>query len=245
LKATKAESRRARVPLFAQGIEAARANIVPGIFLWMVAVGVVLSYYFLPQAQSFFQEVARLKSDYGYRFSFISTALFAGLIPFIVAVIRRTGATLGLSQVAFVVIFWGIKGMEFDTLYRVQVFFFGDSPAPGTVAAKVLVDQLVYCPLWAVPSMVLVYLWKDSDFSLSEMRRRLGRHWYRDRMAPVLVSNWALWVPAVTCIYLLPAPLQLPLQNLVICFWVLILMFMTSRAAAKQHEIADARAAPR
>jgi hypothetical protein len=226
---TTSSNQASRPPLFAQGIAAARANLIPGIVLWIVAVGIVLSYYFLPAAQAFFQEVARLKSTYGYAFSFISTALFGGLVPFVFAVATRTGAA-PVSYVVFAVIFWGLKGLEFDTLYRVQALLFGDSAAPSTVAVKVLADQLIYSPFWGAPSMVLVYLWKQSGFSLSATRSQLDRHWYRDRVAPVLVSNWALWVPAVTCIYLLPEPLQLPLQNIVLCFWVLMVMFMTSRA---------------
>jgi hypothetical protein len=215
--------------IFSQGIQAARANLIPGIALWIVAVGIVCSYYFLPAAQSLFLSVARLKLEYGYAFSMTSTALFGGLIPLAFSLATQKNARPLFSHFAFALLFWGFKGLEFDLLYRAQAFLFGDSPTPGSVLIKVLVDQLVYCPLWAVPTMVLLYLWKDSFFRISSARRHLGRHWYRRLVAPVLVSNWALWAPAVTCIYLLPVPLQLPLQNIVLCFWVLMVLFMTSK----------------
>ena len=51
-------------------------------------------------------------------------------------------------------------------------------------------------------------------------------------LAPVpvtLMSTWAVWIPAVTIIYCLPAPLQIPLFNLVLCFWVLVLSFISKR----------------
>jgi hypothetical protein len=40
--------------------------------------------------------------------------------------------------------------------------------------------------------------------------------------------TWALWIPAVTLIYSMPLPLQLPLANLILWLWMLILLF-TSR----------------
>src|SRR5690606_28764550 len=98
-----------------------------------------------------------------------------------------------------------------------------------TIAAKSFVDQFILVPLWFVPVMVLFYTWKESDFRLRDLRRRLGPHPYRDRCIPVMLSNWGVWIPAVVLIYALPLPLQLPIQNVVLCLWVLMLMFITAR----------------
>ena len=51
------------------------------------------------------------------------------------------------------------------------------------------------------------------------------RRWYLRDVVPVMVSNWAVWLPAVFVIYVLPTPLQLPMQNVVLCFWSLVLVF--------------------
>ena len=117
-----------------------------------------------------------------------------------------------------------------DALYRLQAHVFGDAVALGVVLSKVLVDQFVYCPIWAVPTTVILYLWKDCGFSVARTKANLGERWYYRRAVPVMVSNWGVWIPAVTLIYFLPQPLQLPLQNIVACFWVLLLMFITGRA---------------
>jgi len=53
---------------------------------------------------------------------------------------------------------------------------------------------------------------------------------------PVLISNWAVWVPAVAMIYAMPPALQLPIQNLVACLWVMMVMFMTKPAEARPPE---------
>jgi len=44
-----------------------------------------------------------------------------------------------------------------------------------------------------------------------------------DRSLVVMVSIWAVWLPAVVIIYSFPSPLQLPLFNIVLCFWCLLL----------------------
>jgi hypothetical protein len=39
----------------------------------------------------------------------------------------------------------------------------------------------------------------------------------------MLLSSLGVWLPAVAIIYTLPTPLQLPLQNVVLCFFTLLL----------------------
>jgi hypothetical protein len=46
---------------------------------------------------------------------------------------------------------------------------------------------------------------------------------------PTLIANFGVWVPAVAIIYALPTPLQLPLQNLVLCFFTLLLAHLNRR----------------
>jgi hypothetical protein len=48
---------------------------------------------------------------------------------------------------------------------------------------------------------------------------------------PILIANWGIWTPAVAIIYLLPTALQLPMQNIVLCFFTLLLATITRRPA--------------
>lgn len=123
----------------------------------------------------------------------------------------------------FYVLFWLWKGMEVDLLYRLQALLYGDSNHWLVVVKKVMTDQFVYCPIWAVPTMTLCYLWKDADFSISAAKARLSETPLIQRLLRVLASNIVVWVPAVSIIYLLPLSLQIPLFNLVLVFWTLIL----------------------
>ena len=59
----------------------------------------------------------------------------------------------------------------------------------------------------------------------------LDRRSYFVRYVKVQVACWTVWIPAVTIIYSLPAELQVPMFNLVLCFYTLVLAVLTSEGA--------------
>lgn len=209
-------------PPWRQGLHAARVNLAPGLVLWAVAVAVVLAYYQVDTVRVVLTRLADWKTEVGLLFALVSTAVFGGVIPLLFE--RLRGRSVSAGVVVFAVVFWAVKGVEVELLYRLQAFIFGHGTDPATLAKKVLVDQLVYVPCWAVPTMTVAYLWRDGGFRWTALKRRLRPGWYRRRAIPIMVANWGVWIPAVTCIYLMPLPLQLPLQNLTLCLWVLLLM---------------------
>lgn len=196
-----------------------KTNLLPGLVLWSVSLVVVVAYYFWAPAAAWLGVVAEMKVRYGYWYSAVATAVAGGVVPVLVLILMgkiREGAVVG--QVVFYVVFWAWRGVEVDAIYRLQSWVFGDSAEVGTIVSKVLVDQFVYCPLWAAPVTAVFYLWKDNGF----VWRGLGKRFYVERVAPVLLSTWLVWIPAVSLIYALPLALQVPLFNLVLCFFVLL-----------------------
>ena len=131
------------------------------------------------------------------------------------------------------------KGIEIDWFYRVQSLMFGSNQQFSTVVTKTLVDQIIYVPAFGLVNVVLFVLWRDNDFSCRRFRIALGPNWYARHVLPVLVSNWFVWIPAVLLIYGLPSGLQLPIQNLVLVFWILILTFFTSPAKSNRSTSAS------
>jgi|SRR3989339_39314 len=213
-----------------QGLQAARKNRVPALLLQAIALSIVLVYYIHEPSRPVFDAIAALKLRYGYLFSLVSTALFGALIPLII--LRAQPATRQSNPwryLPFLLLFWAEKGVEVDALYRVQAFFFGADLTLSTVLPKVFVDQFVYMPLINLPPLILLYLWRDCGYSVSRTRAALGPRWYRNRVVPVMISNWGVWIPAVTLIYCLPVPLQLPVENLILCLWVLLLSVLTNK----------------
>lgn len=205
-----------------------RANLVPGLVLQAFALLVVISYFRSPALGAFLDGIGAIKEHYGLAASALSTVVFGGVIPYLV--LRRTGKIprhRRVSEFLFYVVFWAWKGVEVDAFYRLQASWFGDAATGSTIALKTAIDQFVYNPLWAAPTQTLLFLWKDCDFSVRRTRENLARESFGRRTLLVLCSTWVVWIPAVAIIYSLPGTLQVPLFNLVLCFWCLLLSFVS------------------
>ena len=207
-----------------------RENIKPGLVLQTLALAMLLLYYFAPPVRAGFDTIGRWKQDGGFAFSAVSTSFFGGVVPFLLMLFTgKIAPEKRLRLFLFYSLFWLWKGVEVDLLYRCQAIWYGDSNHWLVVAKKVMTDQFVYCPIWAVPTMMIFYLWKDSDFNLGEVKRKLREVSFFQRWLRILVSNIVVWVPAVCVIYMLPLTLQIPLFNLVLVFWTLILTSVSEK----------------
>lgn len=214
---------------WASGLRAARANLVPGLVLSAFAAGVVLAYATLPPVRAGFDRVGTWKVAGGFLFSIVSTGIFGGVLPWLINRLRPVRPGLGItrppvSHLLFLAAFWGYKGVEVDAFYRFQTWLWGDAAGPAVVAGKVLLDLGVWCAVWAVPSTALGYAFMEGGFTRDGLRRWLIPGWFRKRVVPIIVSNFLVWAPACAAIYCLPPALQLPVQNLVLCFWALLLV---------------------
>jgi hypothetical protein len=224
-------------PPWQAGLHGARANAVPGLVLQVTALGLVVAYYRHPDTRAAIDALADLHQRAGFKFSIISTGLFGGVIPLLYLKARRkTRASFTWAGGAALIAFWCYKGFEVDLWYRLLARFIGEQHDTATIAIKTVLDQFGYCPAFAVPVTVLVYDWVKRGLTLAPMVAdvRAGG-WYRRRVLPVLISNLGVWVPAVCIIYSLPTALQLPLQNLVLCFFTLLLAHISVSDAARNR----------
>jgi hypothetical protein len=212
------------------GLKAVRALFLPGLVLQTAAVGVVLAYYFLPAAAGAFARLAHWQSVGGFAFSAATTALCGGLLPFLF--MRLDPATRAHSpwpHLTFFVLFWAWKGVEVDFWYRTMAWMYGTDPGVGTVVRKIVTDQFIYNPVWATPVGNLFFAWKDAGFRWAPVIAdvRAGR-WYQRSAVPVLLAVWFLWIPVTACVYSLPSALQMPLFNIVLCFWSMLFSHITA-----------------
>jgi hypothetical protein len=213
------------------GLHSARTLLVPGLVLQAAALALVLSWYFLPAAHDLFARLAVWRTAGGYLFSALASALCGGVLPFLY--LRLNPATRAANPwplLFFFAGFWAWKGAEVDLWYRTLAALFGNATVPATVIPKVLADQFGFNPLYAAPAGNLIYAWKDAGFRWAPVSAdlRAGR-WYARRVLPVLLTVWALWIPVVCCVYALPAALQIPLFNVVLCFWSLLFAHILAR----------------
>jgi hypothetical protein len=218
-------------PPWRAGLRGVRANALPGFVLQAAALVLVVMFYHHPPTRDALERLRAFRQEAGFGFSVVSTALFGGLVPFLyLRWAPGARGRYGWRQGAALTLFWGYKGIEVDLWYRLMAFVVGPGIGPATIATKVVLDQFVYCPAFAVPVTVLYYEWVEGRFARGPVAAdlRAGR-WYARRVLPVLVSNLGVWVPATAIIYALPTPLQLPLQNVVLCFFTLLLAHLTAR----------------
>lgn len=207
-----------------------RRNLVPGLLLQLVALTLAVLYGCWQPFHAWLDAVGAAKQQIGYPYSAVSTALFGGFIPFVVLYATgRLATTQRLLQCAFYLGFWAWKGVEVDALYRLQAYVFGNVATASVIAKKTIVDQFLYNPIWAAPTQVWFFLWKDCEFSFTRLRQRLVEESFGQRVLVVLVSTWIVWIPAVAIVYALPTALQLPISNLVLCFWCLLLTSISQR----------------
>ena len=215
--------------LWARSRAGVRANLLPGAALWFVGLVVVLLYYLAPATRTAFDWVSDLKLQYGYLYSGIATAVFGGFIPFLYLWASKqipSGAVR--SWGLFFVLYWAFRGIEVDAFYRLQAWLFGDDSGWRTVLTKVAVDQFVYCPIWSAPLTAICYGWKDAGFSWSAFRPKMNREFFSFEIPSILLSIWIVWIPATAIIYSLPLTLQIPLFNLVLCFFVLLISVLST-----------------
>lgn len=213
------------------GLHSLRALLRPGLALQAVAIAVVLAYYFVPATAGIFAQLAHWQAEGGFAFSAATTAVCGGLLPFLFLRLHpATRATHPWPHLAFFMIFWAWKGAEVDLLYRTLGWLYGNGHDFATVARKVATDQFVFCPFYAAPVGNLCIAWKDAGFRWAPVAAdvRAGRWYYRSAF-PVLLAVWFLWIPVTACVYSLPAPLQMPLFNVVLCFWSMLFAHITGR----------------
>ncbi|HEY4302159.1 MAG TPA: hypothetical protein VGM73_14890 [Candidatus Didemnitutus sp.] len=217
-----------------EGWESARALLRPGLFLQAVAVAVVIAYYAVPSAAPAFAALARWKAAGGYTFSALASVVCGGIVPFLYLHSRPASRQRQpLAQFAFYCLFWAWKGAEVDLWYRILGSVFGAENRPGVVALKVLCDQFLYNPLYTTPVGNLLFAWKDAGFRWKPVRRDLqAGQWYWRRVIPALIAVWSLWIPVVCCVFALPSALQVPLFNVVLCFWSMLYISITLRQNA-------------
>ncbi len=218
-------------PPWRAGLRSARANLGPGLVLQAAALVAVLAYYHHAPTRAAFEQLMAFRGRTGFVFGILSTALFGGVLPFIY--LRSNPETRphhGWREGAALTAFWGYKGIEIELLYRGLARFVGPGNDAGTIVIKTLFDQGVYSPVLAVPTIAIFYQWCTSGFSGRVVMADLRTPgWYGRTALPTLLANLGVWLPAVAIIYALPTALQLPLENLVLCFFTLLLAHLNRR----------------
>ena len=156
---------------------AAKANLLPGLLLQCLMLAFFSLYIAHEGTRHFLGEVATVKQEAGYAFSFLSYAIAGGVMPELLRVAffqsgKATRRNLWLLVTAAP--FWGALGMVIDLLYRLQAAWFGTGHDWFTLLCKVLVDQFLFSPLLSAPLIVGWFLLRDEGFRPSAWKQIFG-----------------------------------------------------------------------
>ncbi|GLS27390.1 hypothetical protein [Marinibactrum halimedae] len=218
-----------------------KENLIPAIFLQFLALFVCISYFYWPAAKPVFLFFAALKETYGAVYAILSTSLFGGAIPFAYLWLSKKIQHNLPGQFVFYLLMWAMMGAFVDALYNFQAQLFGSDASLATIVKKVLFDQCLFTALFSCPLLTVMYLWKDQGFSWQRTKTHLTKELFTLKIPTVILTNWVIWFPAVSVVYAMPTPLQIPLFNLVLCFFVLLLSMLSKRSA---DTTADGKLAP-
>lgn len=215
--------------------EAARANLLPGLVLQFLMALFLLAYLFHDGTKELLGHVADVKKSSGGIFAFVSYVLSAALLPEALKVaffqkgrVTRENAWNFLTAAPA----WGLVGVMVDLFYQLQGIMFGTDSAWHTILVKMFVDQFIYSPFLNNPLIVAYFAWRDTRFRPGGLRKILGPGFFMEKVFPVQVAGWCIWIPGVCLVYSMPGPLQFPVASLIQCFWALVFIFVNRRQAA-------------
>jgi hypothetical protein len=201
------------------------ANLLPGLCLQLFALTIGLSYFYWPVSQQTFQFFADLKVEYGAWYAVISTSIFGGLLPFLYLFLSGKIRFLPIAQLLFYIIIWAALGGLINGFYGLQIVLFGEGTDWLTILKKTSFDQFVFTVFVTSPFIALAFLWKDQQFNWQKTKMHFD-DLVKVQIPTTIVTTWIIWIPAVSLIYMMPSNLQIPLFNLVLCFFVLILAIL-------------------
>lgn len=215
------------------GIAAAKKTFKPALWVWGMMVAIAALYYMAPATHGVFAALVTLQDRMGVFFPSVGMGLSVGILVECVRVMmsQERKWTRGNSvNAGFNFIIWSIMGTTQHYRYAWQVEVFGAGNTFTELVTKVSFDQFVWTVFFANPYQAILYLWKSNGFSWKAVARLATpfRTFWGTQMLPMLVSNWAFWIPMAFLVYYFPPELQIPMAILAVTIWVILLSYLTA-----------------
>lgn len=215
---------------------AVRANLLPGILLQGLMAAFLFAYFTHEGTRRFLSVVANVKQEAGLAFAFFSYVVAAAVLPELLRIVffqsgRPTRANLHSFLAAAPA--WGLMGVVVDIFYRYQAAWFGDQATLASVVPKVIVDQFLFSPFFSNPVMIGYFTLCAAGFRRTAWKQVFRTGFFVEKVVPVMVAGWMIWIPGVSVVYSMPQLLQIPVAVIIQCFWVLVFTTIGERLAPK------------
>ena len=210
------------------GWEAAKANRMPMLVLWILATASVIGYYTIPCVAAAFKPLMDFQLRHGWLAAFANRLVFTGLLPgLFLCALKSIRPRHPLVVVAAQALWGGVWGVICDKMYVFVDWMFGSGTDVLSVLLKTLFDQFPWTVLVIAPANAAFYFWVGRNFSL----RRTHEEWpsnafWQTLVMPFLVSNWCVWIPVTVAVFLFPLPLRVHIVGFASAFWTLVCLRM-------------------
>lgn len=214
-------------------------NVRPGIVLWVLLVVFTIAYTIFSGFKEGLGQIGEFKMRYGYLFSFTAFFIAGAILPELLKIIlfQKMKFTRGnMNNILLTGIVFGMAGIWSDFFFVMQSEWFGTYNDIGTILKKMVNDQFLFSPIFNMIMLSVLY-WRENGFPLKRSKEFSPRWYAREKLLPVVVSTWLVWIPGTMVIYFMPLALQLPVTCLIMCFFSLIVTFLSSARVEVQHSI--------
>ncbi len=212
----------------------------PAILLMQAcALGLALGYYQSESVREFAQGIVYWREAGGMLFAALANIVSGGVLPELLKWRLRPKGMPGPSGLELMHQFalFGILGVSVDLFYQAQAVMFGSGSEWWRLAVKILVDQFVFTPLFAIPVVIFWFFWREQEFSLRLAMARMRWSVFAERFPAIMVPNVLFWMPCLVGLYTLPTALQLPLFLILNTAWCVILVFIARRQTEKRAAV--------
>jgi hypothetical protein len=207
------------------------ANWKPMLLIQVCAAAIVIAYYQSSGMQSWCAGLADIKTRGGLVFSAVVGALAGGILPEIAKIVTGERKKVqSWREVLCVSFYFACMGVSIDIMYAWFGRVYGMGHEPVTVLKKTASDMGVFCPLIAVPTSVLLFTWKDRNFSWSSVKSALSGGGFLDLYVKMILPNWIMWIPVLGAVYALPVNLQFLMAELAEAAWSILVVHISQGA---------------
>jgi hypothetical protein len=203
------------------------------LLIQAAGLAVVVAYYRWNAVAELLARVARWKTEGGWLFSSLATVVSGGIAPELLKrVFRPAGiSTPGAGEMAHQFVMWAWLGLLVDAFYGLQAGWFGVGNDAGTLVPKVMVDQLLYTPLVALPLIVAWLGFYEVGYRPRRWLAIFGVREMARRVLPLWAACLGFWPVMLSVVYSLPGDLQFTLFLSGNAAYSVLMIFIARRQA--------------
>ena len=190
----------------------------------------VIAYYNMTTVQNGVHWLGEIKARLGVIFAAFGTMCTGAIIPEIIKLkFRPAGVPLvTLGGFGFRCLMMALVGVNVFYFYIFQDFLFGSGTDVSTLLKKMLFDQLIFTPVFAMPFIATCFIFYEERFNLFAAFKRFNLQTYRTRVLPLWVMALSFWPVMLLFVYSMPSELQFVIFLFANSAWSLMMILVAS-----------------